>query len=224
MPGQPTQEDLEAAVEAISRAADGAATIRVYKGCMKQMQTFFQRKVCSDLDFEGSLEVESISCEELLSFMAWKKSLWNLWWSGKEVESNVWTHSFQKILKDRKDIIDAYKLRVEDPKVIQNLKRWLSECCSVMEFLEEISINIVIPGHEYSLHDALTSLQLSQRRQIESVIGLTWKELFTNAFQRLDHIWRQRNPSAKRRKHDLTRLTVRSLYDRILELQRDDAS
>jgi hypothetical protein len=70
MEGRIPQPELWEAVESTSRAADGKSTMKAYLGCMKQMQLYFGRRICQDLEGE---EIIPVSCSELLEFLAWKR-------------------------------------------------------------------------------------------------------------------------------------------------------
>jgi hypothetical protein len=142
-------------------------------------------------------------------------SIWELWWLSTELEDGKALRPYKKLLENyKRDIVEAYKSRSENHSAIS---RSISEVMKVMKWFESIDGNL----QELQSLDALSD-KVELKRKVPMHFVSMWNHV-ENSLQRVTRS-RHGQASLTRRRHDLTRLNVRPMYERILALEKHNQS
>lgn len=141
---------------------------------------------------------ESFPMESLAAGM---EVQWAMWWLGVQLpENNIRSRPLRVILvKHRQDLVDLVRLKLNDRKKTQQMSRTISEICHVMNWLNTLKECDTIESED----------QLTQN----------WLTLWPKAQAILSSLRRNDNgnvQAAKRRKHDDSRIGIRSVYQKLL--------
>jgi hypothetical protein len=99
--------------------------------------------------------------------------LWWIWWIGLGKDDGL-IHLLKEIIIKSKLILAAYKFRNEDPQMIRNIGRWLSECSVAMEYFEDAAEEKVLEDGN-SVVEAITNADI---QLTESIISSPWNTIF----------------------------------------------